>query len=127
MKPCKIVTYPSSFAGDELTGKFVQFRWRGIDYLLFATKAEHRFHNQMLARFLEEHGLPHRWENDETLAIEVDDLIVIGGGRFHYVANGNHLELWDNSQAYGRFDEEGLAESIHSCPPPWADARVIIR
>jgi len=130
MPLCKILSYPpleQLSQEDEVLGKFVQFRWRGIEYLLFATKAEHRFHNQMLARFLDEHGLPHRWVDDETLEIEADDLAVIGGGRFRFEREGNLLELWDNSQAYGRFDEERLAERIQAAGHPWSSAAVVIR
>jgi len=127
MSLCKIINYPALNDADEVQGKFVQFRWRGVEYLLFATKEEHRFHNQMLARFLDEHGLPHRWQSEENLEIEVDDLAVIGGGRFYHTNAGNQLELWDNSQAYGRFDENGLEACIHSADHPWAGAKVMIR
>jgi hypothetical protein len=130
MIPCKIHSYPPADilqGEEEVLGKFVQFHWRGVEYLLFATKAEHRFHNQMLARFLAEHGLPHRWLDDETLSIEVDDLQVIGGGRFRLASHENLLELWDNSQAYGRFDEGGLPERIRRAGHPWSASRVVIR
>jgi len=129
MSVCKIITYPDLFQPadeQEVSGKFVQFCWRGVVYILFATKAEHRFHNQMLAHFLKDHGLPHRWTNDENLSIDTDDLEVQGGGRFHYDRLERKLELWDNSQAYGRFTEEGLAECIHAAEHPWSDSSIII-
>lgn len=130
MSQLKIVSYPESLPAspdDEVLGKFVQFRWRGIEYLLFATREAHRFHNLMLAQFLDEHALPHRWLDAQTLEIESDELEVIGGGRFRFAAQENQLELWDNSQAYGRFEEAGLAERIHDADHPWAGARVTIR
>lgn len=127
MSVCKIVSYPSMeelSRENEVSGKFVQFRWRGVEYLLFATKVQHRFHNQMLGHFLEEHGLPHRWLGDETLEIAADDMEVSGGGRFRFVKAENLLELWDNSQAYGRFNESGIEAKIHAAAHPWSTARV---
>jgi hypothetical protein len=130
MLASKIISYPpwEQLSPDgETLGKFIQFRWRGIEYLLFATRETHRFHNQMLAHFLDEHSLPHRWLDDQHLEIEADDLQIIGGGRFRLVQGENLLELWDNSQAYGRFDEEGLAEKIRTAGHPWSASRVVIR
>jgi len=121
------VNYPALSGEEALLGKFIQFRWRGIDYLVFAIKSEHRFHNQILAHFLEAHGLPHHWRDDETLDLDSDDLTVIGGGRFSYAPENDRLEVWDNSQAYGRFDDMGLAQCIHASAHPWAGAKVIIR
>jgi hypothetical protein len=37
------------------------------DYLLFAAATEHRYHNQILVRFLSEQAIPHRWEDAEKL------------------------------------------------------------
>jgi len=117
VSPCRIVAYPdiqTLVAPPGSSGKFVQFRWRGVEYLLFATRDQHRFHNQMLARFLEQHGLPHRWSDDETLEINTDELQVTGGGRFHIEPGHQQLELSDNSQAYGRFDETDIEEKIRT-------------
>ena len=58
-----ILTYPNPMEDDApLAGKFLQLRWAARDYILFATAAECRYHNQILARFLSEQGIPHRWE-----------------------------------------------------------------
>lgn len=130
MVSIKIITYPpfdQLEALNEIEGKFVQFSWRGIQYLVFATKDEHRFHNQMLAHFLSDHGLPYRWSDAETLEIGADDLTVLGGGRFRFLLQNRRLQLWDDSQAYGRFSESGLAESIHAAGHPWSDATVEIQ
>lgn len=124
-----IDTYPpiDALSGlDEVEGKFVQFSWEGTEHLLFATREQHRFHNQMLARFLAEHGIPHRWIDDQTLEIETDTLLVLGGGRFRYRQQQNLLELWDNSQAYGRFNETGIEAKIHAAGHPWSGARVSV-
>ena len=107
-------------------GKFVQFRWQGNEYLLFATRDQHKFHNQMLGHFLADHKLPHHWRNGEHLEFELTDLSVMGGGRFRLTRDPALLELWDNSQAYGRFNEEGLADRVRSSGHPFSRGKIII-
>jgi hypothetical protein len=63
-----ILTYPYPIAEDApVAGKFVQLRLAGRDVLLFAAGSEHRYHNQILGRFLAAWGIPHRWEGAEKL------------------------------------------------------------
>jgi hypothetical protein len=107
-------------------GKFLQLILRGQEYLLFSSAELHRFHNQILGRFLEEQQLPHSWSNTQTLRIETPELTVIGGGRFRVDRERRVLELWDNSQAYGRFDERALDEKIAAAAHPWSDLAVHI-
>ena len=46
-----ILTYPKrNEAGTPLEGKFLQLRLVGQDWLVLATAAEHRYHNQILGR-----------------------------------------------------------------------------
>ncbi len=97
---------------EEIQGKFLQLNWQGKEYLLFATFAVHRYHNQILAHFLQEHALPHRWLSREKLEFDVPGLKVVGGGRFLGRSRRQVLELWDDSQAYGRFDDDGLAQTL---------------
>lgn len=120
MNRCILISYPALnklLKLDEVTGKFVQFRWRGVEYLIFAPRSQHRFHNQILAQFLEEEGLPHRWAGTDTLKIGVDGLTVIGGGRFRLQPLHHLVELWDSSTAYGRFDETGIEAKIRTASP----------
>lgn len=127
---CIIANYPplSALSGiEEIQGKFIQFRWQGNEYLLFATREQHRFHNQMLAHFLEEQGIAYRWIDDQTLEIDDVQVEVIGGGRFLRQNSHNLLELWDNSQAYGRFNETNLKAKIHAADHPWSTSRIVIR
>ena len=110
-----IESYPPLSTLDKentVEGKFVQFHWQGNEYLLFATRDEHRFHNQMLARFFAEHDMLHHWLDDQTLEFDTARVKVTGGGRFRFERQKKLLALWDNSQAYGRFDDEGLADRI---------------
>ncbi len=108
-------------------GKFLQFRWQGNEYLLFATRDEHLFHNQMLGRFLSDRSLPHHWRDSEHLEFSLPDLTVMGGGRFHFTANPAHLELWDNSMAYGRFDDVGLVDRLRGSGHPFGCGEIVIR
>jgi hypothetical protein len=104
----------------EYRGKFVQLALHGVEYLIFAPAELHRFHNQILAQFLMEQNIPHRWVNGQTLEMAESDLVVIGGGKFRVNTGSRILELWDNSQAYGRFDGHGLPERIASAGHPWS-------
>jgi hypothetical protein len=101
-------------------GKFLQLVLRGQEYLLFAPRALHRFHYQILARFLAEHAIPYRWVSEQALEVNAPELAVIGGGKFRVRAKDRTLELWDNSQAYGRFDERELPEKIASAGHRWS-------
>jgi len=112
--------------GPALTGKFLQLVWRGDEYLVFADAAARRFHNQILACFLAERGIEHRWRDEQTLEFDGAQLTVVGGGRFRLDTVARTLELRDNSQAYGRFAESGLAERIAAADHAWSVYRITI-
>ncbi|HYQ91970.1 MAG TPA: hypothetical protein VES89_07820 [Candidatus Competibacteraceae bacterium] len=124
-----IINYPlpeSATNRTEYEGKFLQLRWRGREYLVFAPLAQHRYHNQLLAHFLTDHAIPHRWLNQETLQVEALELAVSGGGRFRVNTLTKTLLLWDNSQAYGRFEESGLPDKIAGAGHSWSGYEVKI-
>ncbi|PLX84107.1 MAG: hypothetical protein C0617_09245 [Desulfuromonas sp.] len=104
----------------EEEGKFLQIVWRGREHLLFAPAEVHRYHNQILARFLQENAIAHRWVTEEKLEVDSPDLAVTGGGRYRAEVEGKVLELYDDSQAYGRFDEGGLAERVAASGGLWS-------
>jgi Janus/Ocnus family (Ocnus) len=106
-------------------GKFVQLSWRGQDYLVLAARERYRYHNQILARFMSEHGIAYRWTTGAVLEVQATDLNVRGGGRFMLDLEAGRFDLWDNSQAYGRFDERRLAATIAGAGEPWS--RLAIR
>ena len=115
-----ILTYPVSMEEDApLEGKFLQLRLVARDYILFASTTEYRYHNQLLARFLSEQGIPHRWEGEEKLVVDHPDLAVTGGGRFSLDVVQKTLHLWDDSSVYGRFDPSRLAVQLAAAGPPW--------
>ena len=123
MNPAIIITYPA--APDtpvtaRIEGKFVQLRLKNEEYLVFAEAGLHRFHNQILAQFLTDRGLPHRWRDDQTLEVDLPEFAVSGGGRFRADPETRTLELWNSSQAYGRFEERGLPEKIAAAGHAWS-------
>ena len=66
-----ILIYADDGAGNTpIEGKFLQLRLAARDYLVFASATEYRYHNQILARFLSEQSIPHRWEDAENLVVE---------------------------------------------------------
>ena len=115
-----ILTYPQSVEeAVPLEGKFLQLRLGERDYILCATATECRYHNQILARFLSEQGIPHRWKSEEELVVDRPELAVTGGGRFRLDATRKSLHVWDNSSVYGRFDPSRLAVQFAAAGPPW--------
>jgi len=104
----------------ECRGKFLQLALDGTHYLVFAPAELHRFHNQILAHFAVDRNIAHRWVDDQELKIQSAQLTVIGGGKFRVDTARESLELWDNSQAYGRFDARGLEDAIASAGHSWS-------
>jgi hypothetical protein len=117
-----ILTYPREI--DEkvpMEGKFVQLRWSGREYLLFAGTDEHRYHNQILGRFLSEQGIPNRWEGAEKLVVDHPELSIAGGGRFRLDLSTKELQVWDASSVYDRFDASALPEQLAAADTPWQE------
>lgn len=121
-----IVTYGIDADAPMVEGKFIQLRLRDAEYLVFAPKHLHGFHNQILARFLADRDIEHHWANDQALEFESDSVRVIGGGRFRLDRQARKLELWDSSQAYGRFDERELPQRLRDAGHPWSGYEIAI-
>jgi hypothetical protein len=116
-----ILTYPTEIVDKApLVGKFLQLRWAGRDYLLFASADDYRYHNQILGRFLSEQRIPHRWEGPENLIVDHAGLSVIGGGRFGLDLFKKQLRAWDASSVYGRFDASALSAALAEADLPWS-------
>ena len=118
--PTSILTYPHRLEADtSLEGKFLQLRWAGREYLLFAAAGELRYHNQILRRFLSEEGIPHHWEDAQTLVVDQVELTIMGGGRFRLDRHTKTLRVWDASSVYGRFDASALSAQLMAADAPW--------
>ncbi len=123
-----IITYPNNIAaGLPAQGKFLQLNLAAREYLLFAAADELRYHNQILARFLAEHGIAHHWQGVENLVVDHPGLTVIGGGRFRLDVNTQTLQVWDESSVYGRFDASLLAARLTAAGPPWDGLALNVR
>ena len=122
-----IRTYPPLDCGRAWTGKFLQLALDGTSWLLFAGADPFRYHNQILAAFLDEHGVAHRWRGREVLEYDRQRVRVAGGGRFDLDLDSATLEVWDNSTAYGRFHEELVTQQLAATDPPWSVLSVRIR
>lgn len=107
-------------------GKFLQLTLRGQPHLLFAPTTVHRYHNQLLARFLSEQRIAHYWATPETLVIDSDAVVVHGGGRFRIDLAEQRLTLWDNSQAYGRFDARTITQQLANSGHAWGKLEIHI-
>jgi hypothetical protein len=117
-----ILTYPTEIDDAALLeGRFVQLRWAGREYLLFANTDEHRCHNQVLGSFLSEQGIPHHWEGAEKLVVDHPELSIAGGGRFRLDLSTKELQVWDASSVYGRFDASALPEQLAAADTPWEE------
>jgi hypothetical protein len=122
-----ILTYPTE-SDDEapLEGKFLQLRWAGRAYLLFASADEHRYHNQILGRFLSEQGIPHHWEGAANLVVDHPELSINGGGRFRLDLPTKQLRVWDTSSVYGCFDASALSVQLAAADPRWQELALSI-
>ncbi len=125
----QIKTYPTIEAMrhlEEVRGKFVQIRWKGEPWLIFASKDQHAFHNQIVAHFMSEQHLPHHWQSPEVLNFDQPKLEIIGGGKFLLDWSEKKLKLFAESMVYGRFHEEGLMASLAQCGMPWREFAIEI-
>lgn len=126
----QIKTYPTLEAMrylNEVRGKFVQLNWKGAPWLLFASRDQHAFHNQIVAHFMSELHLPHHWRSPEILKFDQPELEILGGGKFWLNWQEKQLVLADNSMVYGRFVEDGLKAALQGSGLPWAGFEIEIR
>ncbi len=126
----QIKTYPTVEAMrhlNEVRGKFVQISWKGEPWLLFASKDQHSFHNQILAHFMSEQHLPYHWQSPEILNFEQPELAILGGGKFQVDWSSKQLILSGESMVYGRFQEQALRASLQHVGMPWAGLTIEIR
>lgn len=127
--PLQLVVYADVGVGLPASvseGKFVQIVVENREYLVFAPFVRHRFHNQILAEFLDARGIPTIWASQSELVFCSTGLKVLGGGRYRADPESRVLKLWDESTAYGRFYEQGLAQRLRASEHPWSGFRLEI-
>ncbi|MEA3413539.1 MAG: hypothetical protein U9R74_18705 [Pseudomonadota bacterium] len=86
---------------------------------MLAAATEHRYHNQLLARFLSEQVIRHHWVDKQNLVVDHPGFVVAGGGRFRLDPARKTLRVWDESSVYGRFDPSRLVAQLSTAEPPW--------
>jgi len=66
-------------------------------------------------RFCSEKGLSGFYDsNSKRFNIHDPAWVIVGGGKFEMDRLEKHIRIYDNSMAYGKFDEKGLKEKILS-------------
>jgi hypothetical protein len=118
---------PPENVAERYSGKFVQLRWKGDEYLVFAPGMLHRYHPQILAHFCGEQGISCRWLSDTEFAVDDPDLGVIGGGSYSVDERNRVLALSGGSQIYGPFEPGGAMETLANAEHRWRGYEVRVR
>jgi hypothetical protein len=119
-----VIGCPEGTPAAPRAGKFLQLSIAGEPVLVFACAEAHQYHSQILSAFVATTGVPHHWEGEALLVVDDPTVTVGGGGRFRADPAARILDLWDDSKAYGRFQEEGIAAQVASAAHPWSGFRV---
>jgi hypothetical protein len=100
---------------DRYEGKFVQIRKGATEYLVFSSKVFTRFHADIVERFCSDREIPGIYHS-QNKSFEILDpaWVVKGGGKFERDREKKLLHLYDDSMAYGKFENYGLKEKILS-------------
>jgi hypothetical protein len=95
------------------SGKFVQMRHGETEYLVFSPREVSPYHADILERFCRERFIDGAYEDGrKRFSIHDAEWVVLGGGKFEIDEAEGYIRLYDNSMAYGRFDERGLKEKV---------------
>jgi len=100
---------------EKIQGKFVQMRHKGMEYILFSPKEFSKYHADIVKTYCQEKGIAGIY-NGQAKRFDIDDpaWVILGGGKFEMDREEKVIRLYDNSMAYGRFEERGLKEKILS-------------
>jgi hypothetical protein len=113
--------YYTSLAGRPMpaitTGKFVQIRNGNALYLVLSPKELTKYHANIVERFCMDKGIEGNYDTKrEKFFIRDQAWQVMGGGKFERDENKKAIKLYDNSMAYGKFDNTGLREMLAALP-----------
>jgi len=113
--------YYKEIAGEPLPesrgGKFIQLRNRDDDaeFIVMSPALLSKYHANILERFCSLNNLGGYWNSERTSYEFVDGAwSAVGGGKWMIDSHKKTLELGGSSQAYGRFDLDGLKKKILS-------------
>ncbi|MBF0465003.1 MAG: hypothetical protein HQK88_06645 [Nitrospirae bacterium] len=97
----------------ERTGKFVQLTNETTEFVVFSPKDYTTYHADILVIFCKQQEIAHTHNAaDKYLEIADTGWKIIGGGSWKIDENEKLLVLWGFSQAYGKFNPEGLKEKL---------------
>lgn len=99
----------------ERTGKFVQLTNETTEFVVFSPKDNTTYHADILAIFCKQQGIAHTYNAaDKYLEILDTGWKIIGGGMWKIDEKEKLLALWGYSQAYGKFDTDGIIDKLTS-------------
>ncbi|MFN3739858.1 MAG: hypothetical protein ACK4TF_04195 [Thermodesulfovibrionales bacterium] len=109
--------YYSSIMGirlpDKYGGKFVQLWYKGEEYMVFSPKEFKKYHSNIVELFSKDMNLAGAYDSEQKrFDIFEPEWKIIGGGKFEIDRKEKILRLYDDSMAYGRFNDEGLAQRL---------------
>lgn len=98
---------------DRFSGKFVQI-WHGDrEYFVLSPKEFKKYHANIVELFSKDRGLAGAYDSEQKhFDIFEPEWKIIGGGKFEIDRKERILRLYDDSMAYGRFNDKGLAERL---------------
>lgn len=96
-------------------GKFIQVRHRDTEYLVFSPKEYTRYHADLVEKFCLEKEISGTYNRQcKRYDILEPSWVILGGGKFEIDEEQKTLRLYDNSMAYGKFQEYALISRICS-------------
>ncbi|GAQ94275.1 Janus/Ocnus family [Thermodesulfovibrio aggregans] len=100
---------------DKYSGKFVQLSHNDNEYLVFAPKEFAKYHSNILEHFSKEMNLVGNYDTqNKRYDILEPEWYILGGGKFEIDRIKKELKLYDDSMAYGRFNDKGLKERLQN-------------
>ncbi len=100
-----------------ISGKFVQIRNETTFYLVLSPSEFTKYHANIVERFCLDKGIEGSYD-PEKKHYDIHDRAwkITGGGKFDLDTNKKTIKFYDNSMAYGRFNESLLGEMIRALP-----------
>jgi len=98
-------------------GKFVQIRNKSTFYLVFSPLEFTKYHANIVERFCLDKGIEGSYDpGRKRYDIHDHAWKITGGGKFDLDTDTKAIKFYDNSMAYGRFNEPLLEEMISALP-----------
>ncbi len=98
-------------------GKFVQVGNESTCYLVFSPSDFTRYHANIVERFCLDEGIEGSYDpGKKRYAIQDQAWQIMGGGKFDRNTDKKAIKFYDNSMAYGRFNENVLKEMVTALP-----------